>query len=114
MFVKNSQDCLNRLIGPTASGSVGGIYNPTHQNGDGTVAKAVELCTGASLTTDGTKGTLWVHLQDDTAGTYFGLPMTPGYFSYASFDQVFTDRSNIALDSKLYIFPYTYKTASNL
>jgi hypothetical protein len=118
-MVKNSQDCLNRLVGPSMSisgtiistYSVGGVYSPTHDNGDGT--QSVDLCVGACLTPDGTKGILWVHLQDDTQGTYFGLPLTPGGFSYASFDKVFTDRSNIALDSKLFIFPYTYKKVQN-
>ena len=118
MSFKNAQDAVNRMPGPAVTGSIAGnliaqdttanVYYPKH-NG-----QAVELCVGAGMTSDGTSGKLWVHLQDDTKGTYFPIPLTPGNSFYCSFDAVYTDRSNVTLDSKLYLYPYTYRTASNV
>ena len=110
LYIHNSQDCLNVMMGPTASLTGSDINSmatspglPLH-NGN-----VVSCCKGAFLAANGTAGVLAVHLIDDAAGVYYLAYLAPGATPWIGlFDQILKASTTVVLDTKLTIFPYLY------
>ena len=116
---KSTQDAVNRLVKAnthltgtditTALGS-GHSCAPTH-NGN-----SVLYYKGASLLSTGSSGLLAVHLTEDADGVWYLIDLHAGSGIFAcEFDLIGDSNygTTVALDGNLYVYPASYKTASN-